>query len=121
MLVAILEFSFWSNYGRGRTVGFFFTNNTISYQIIFLVCEAMVLYESIFFNNSICKPVASLFPLKMLNVFIDFYKFGYSPMNFNTCTDLCNSHHHYQVAEQFPSLQRTSLFYLFLSPNHHPW
>ena len=55
MLVGILEFSFWLTDGRGRTAGFFFTNN------IFLMGKARVLYESIFFNNSIYKLVASLF------------------------------------------------------------
>lgn len=82
MLIAILEFPFLLTDGRGRAAGFFFTSNTISYQIIFLVGQAMALYKSVFFkyslfsSNPVCKPVASFcFLLKMLNIFVNFYKF----------------------------------------------
>lgn len=67
MLVAVVEFSFLLTDGRGRAAGFFFTNSTIPYQIIFLVGKARALYDSIFLkyslfsNNAVSKPVASLF------------------------------------------------------------
>lgn len=49
----------------------------------------MVLYDSIFFNNSICKPVASLFPLKMLNFFYWLFKFVFTVLWILTYVQIC--------------------------------
>lgn len=41
------------------------------------------------------------------------FLFVYSSMNFNTCVDLCNVHHHYQDSEQFHHPKE--LYTIFLS------
>lgn len=116
MLIAILEFSFPSTDSRGRTEDFFFTNSAFFYQIIILVGEAMALYESIFFNNSICEPVFFYFPENVEHFYWLTNFLAYSSMIFNTCIDFYSGHHHYQDTEPFHHPKEL----LYASPNHPP-